>query len=329
MSPGGCGPGSNSGGDPWSNGGGGTWPGGGSGNYGDACWSSSECSSNLCVQSSCSGALFCTKACNSDADCGGTACVGTNVAGLYVCSEGGGTAPPPQNPAPTPPPAPAPPQGDVTPPRVLILSPSNKTVVAPQLSLEANATDDVAVTQVDLYIDGVLAATSSAAPYSFPVQLSRGTHVLKVIARDAAGNQGTAQTMVGVTQDPTPAAPSPAAPTPTAPPLLGYGAVCGGPADCQSGLCAHDGASNRRFCTQACNAAALCPTGSGCFSVAAGPSICAPTSGPLEGPAPTRPTAEDSVGFAGCSVGPNAKASPFMLTTLMLLGLAVLLRRRR
>lgn len=329
MSPGGCGPGSSSGSDPWSDGSG-TFPGGGAGNYGDACWGSAECSSNLCVQSSCSGQLFCTKSCNSDADCGGVACVGTNVFGLYVCSQGGSSAP--TNPAPTPNPTPAPtpaPQGDVTPPRVLILSPSNKTVVAPQLSLEANATDDVAVTQVDLYIDGALAATSSAPPYSFPLTLSRGTHVLKVIARDAAGNQGTAQTMVGVTQDPPPASPSPAAPQPSAPSLLGYGAICGGPADCQSGLCAHDATTNRRFCTQACNATAPCPTGSGCFSVTAGPSICAPTSGPLDGPTPQRPTAEDSVGFAGCHVAAQGKASPFMLTTLMLLGLAAFLRRRR
>ena len=82
-------------------------------------------------------------------------------------------------------------QTDTTPPTVSITSPVNGQTVFGGTSVSVAASDDVAVAQVSLYIDGVLHATDSSAPYTFTFnakKLSRGTHILTAKAWDTAGN---------------------------------------------------------------------------------------------------------------------------------------------
>ena len=62
------------------------------------------------------------------------------------------------------------------------------------ITLSANASDNVGVTMVEFYIDGVLKATSNVAPYTASINsttLSNGAHTLVAKAYDAAGNIGT------------------------------------------------------------------------------------------------------------------------------------------
>jgi hypothetical protein len=53
--------------------------------------------------------------------------------------------------------------------------------------------DNVAVTRVELYVDGVLTATSNAAPFTTKwttKKAASGAHSLQCKAYDAAGNGG-------------------------------------------------------------------------------------------------------------------------------------------
>ena len=62
------------------------------------------------------------------------------------------------------------------------------------ITVSASASDNVGVTMVEFYIDGVLKATSNAAPYTASINsttLSNGSHSLVAKAYDAAGNIGT------------------------------------------------------------------------------------------------------------------------------------------
>jgi len=83
--------------------------------------------------------------------------------------------------------------GDVTPPSVSITSPSPGTTVSGNVTITTSATDNVGVVSVDLYVDNVPAATDIAAPFSFRWNTSHagsGSHTLKAVAHDAAGNTG-------------------------------------------------------------------------------------------------------------------------------------------
>lgn len=79
---------------------------------------------------------------------------------------------------------------DTTAPSVAITS---TLVIGRKLYSSVSATDNVGVVKVNLYLDGALAATSTAAPYRFNVNWSKlgaGTHTLQAKAFDAAGNAG-------------------------------------------------------------------------------------------------------------------------------------------
>jgi hypothetical protein len=62
------------------------------------------------------------------------------------------------------------------------------------ITLSANASDNVGVSNVEFYVDGVLKASSNVAPYSATLNsatLANGSHSLVAKAYDAAGNVGT------------------------------------------------------------------------------------------------------------------------------------------
>ena len=91
-------------------------------------------------------------------------------------------------------------------PTVAISSPADGATVNDSSTIAVTASDDVHVAQVELAVDGTVAAHASAAPYVFPVSglsLAAGTHVLAATAIDAAGNRA-ASTPITVTMDTTP-----------------------------------------------------------------------------------------------------------------------------
>jgi len=78
-------------------------------------------------------------------------------------------------------------------PATSITFPSNNSSVSGIVSVTVNASDNVGVTKVELYVNGVLMATDSGTPYVFSwdtSSLAAGTYTLSTKAYDAAGNVG-------------------------------------------------------------------------------------------------------------------------------------------
>ena len=95
----------------------------------------------------------------------------------------------------------SPPAPDTTPPTASITSPSAGATVSGTTTIDVSASDNVGVTQVQLYVDGTSLGIDNSTPFSFAwdtTKSSNGSHSLQAIAYDAAGNQGTSA-VVGVT----------------------------------------------------------------------------------------------------------------------------------
>lgn len=264
----------------------------------------------------------------------GTFCMESlKTPGLYYCAKPGSTPPsnPPTTPdAGTPTNPPTPPASDSTPPQIAISSPAAMATVPESFTVKTTASDNVGVTRVELLVDGSLLAMRSAAPYDFPLVLKAGSHPIKAIAYDAANNKGEASVTVtvqgGGSTPPTPTTPT-TPETPTTPPPSGgaYGAVCLGPSQCQSSLCARDESTQKSFCTQACVPATVpCPTGSQCFAATGSSYVCAPVAGSTANPS-NRPGVSGE--GMGCAVGHTGEAG--LSLTLLLIGMLLLARRRR
>jgi subtilisin family serine protease len=91
---------------------------------------------------------------------------------------------------------------DTTPPTIKITSPSNGSKVTANVSINVNATDNVAVTKVELYVDGRLQAASTSGPFTIKwntAKAAKGMHTLSCKAYDAAGNTGLSE-LVSVTK---------------------------------------------------------------------------------------------------------------------------------
>ncbi|MHB1343346.1 MAG: Ig-like domain-containing protein [Thermoleophilia bacterium] len=99
---------------------------------------------------------------------------------------GGGGTPPP----------------DTTKPQVAITAPAVNASVSGAVTIAVQASDNVAVTKVEMYVNGSLAATDASAPYSFnwnTLASSNGVYLLRAVAYDAAGNTNEHQVPVTVT----------------------------------------------------------------------------------------------------------------------------------
>jgi hypothetical protein len=84
---------------------------------------------------------------------------------------------------------------DTRAPQVRIISPATSQICKGTVPLTLNATDDVGVTKMEVFLDGVSLATIAPAEPSFQwntAQYSNGAHVLTARAWDAAGNIGEA-----------------------------------------------------------------------------------------------------------------------------------------
>jgi C1A family cysteine protease len=81
---------------------------------------------------------------------------------------------------------------DDVPPAVVITSPNNGTkITSASTTVTVNATDNVKVAKVDLYVDGSQISSSTASPFKLSwntKKLATGAHAITCIAYDAAGN---------------------------------------------------------------------------------------------------------------------------------------------
>jgi Big-like domain-containing protein/VCBS repeat protein len=88
---------------------------------------------------------------------------------------------------------------DVIAPTIAIISPADGTKTrSSRLSVLVAASDNVAVIRVLLYVDGVLAGSSTTPPFTTvwdARSASRGAHTLQCQALDAAGNRGTSRSI--------------------------------------------------------------------------------------------------------------------------------------
>ncbi|ACH38815.1 repeat-containing protein [Citrifermentans bemidjiense Bem] len=106
---------------------------------------------------------------------------------------------------------------DAIAPSVSIVSPVAGSTIGGTVSVSANASDNLAVERVELYLNGALVATSTAAPYGFSwntANAANGSYTVSAKAYDAAGNVGQASATVSVFNDTT--APSVAISSPVA-----------------------------------------------------------------------------------------------------------------
>jgi hypothetical protein len=87
-----------------------------------------------------------------------------------------------------------PPPTDTIAPTTSVVSPLDGSTVSGSVPVNASASDNVGVTRVDLLVDGAVKGSKNAAPYSFSwdsTTVANGSHTLKTMAYDAAGNVGT------------------------------------------------------------------------------------------------------------------------------------------
>lgn len=83
-------------------------------------------------------------------------------------------------------------------PTTSITYPANATTVAGTVSVSADAADNIGVTKIEFYVNGILEATDTSTPYLFSWDtsaLAPGTYTLTTKAYDAAGNVGQSQSV--------------------------------------------------------------------------------------------------------------------------------------
>jgi len=187
---------------------------------------------------------------------------------------------------------------DTTPPTVSITSPSNNASIMPGFAISVQAADDVAISKVELRIDGTLINTDTSAPFSFtaPSTLSQGSHHVEATAIDASNNTakaaidvmyGQSCTTNGCTDSTQVCDDGHCVPGPTT--TGGLGSPCTSNTDCASGSCGDDGAGNK-YCVSSCDPTNnTCPSGFGCVSTGAASGVCWPGA--------------DNGGGGGCNTG--------------------------
>jgi hypothetical protein len=101
------------------------------------------------------------------------------------------------------------PAPDTTPPTVALTAPGSGTTVSGVVTVSASAADDVGVAGVQFQLDGAnLGAEDTAAPFSTTwdtATTGEGSHTLRAVARDAAGNTATSATVTVTVSSNTPA----------------------------------------------------------------------------------------------------------------------------
>lgn len=82
---------------------------------------------------------------------------------------------------------------DTTAPSVSITSPAGGAAVTGTVTISAAASDNIGVSRVEFYIDGVLSGSDTSSPYTYAWNTAgiSGTHTIAARAIDGAGNAGT------------------------------------------------------------------------------------------------------------------------------------------
>jgi hypothetical protein len=97
---------------------------------------------------------------------------------------------------------------DTTPPTTSVTAPANGATVSGTVTVNASASDNVGVTQMQLLIDGTLVASntnSTALSFSWSTaSVANGSHTIVSKAFDAAGNVGTSATITVTVSNGTP-----------------------------------------------------------------------------------------------------------------------------
>ena len=95
---------------------------------------------------------------------------------------------------------------DATAPVVSLTSPAGGATVSGTTTVSASASDNVGVTKIEFYLDGVLQVTDTSAPFSWSwntLASTSGSHTLSTKAYDAAGNSGASAGVVVTVPDTT------------------------------------------------------------------------------------------------------------------------------
>lgn len=85
---------------------------------------------------------------------------------------------------------------DTAPPSIRITSPADGQFISNSITVYSDASDNVGVTKVELYINGKLSSTTTSAPFTTSWstrRLKSGAYKLQTKAYDAAGNAGLSQ----------------------------------------------------------------------------------------------------------------------------------------
>ena len=96
---------------------------------------------------------------------------------------------------------------DTTPPTVAMTSPTNGSTVTGTVNASANATDNVGVTRVEFFRDGVSLGSDTSSPYSIALNtttVANGSHTFGARAYDSAGNVGNATNVTVTVSNTTP-----------------------------------------------------------------------------------------------------------------------------
>jgi MYXO-CTERM domain-containing protein len=205
------------------------------------------------------------------------------------------------------------------PPDVTITRPSQGDTVGSFFVVEAEATDDIEVARVELYLNGALSATLFSGPYIFNAQgLPSGQATLEVRAYDNADEMGSTSITVNVdnacmNNDDCPDGTS-CEDGECLPITGGLGDDCIADDDCVSGLCGMIG--DLQYCTQLCDLTSQdCPGDFECIDAGGGQGACVRTSG------------GDGEETGGCSTT-NSGAGFGWIALLMVFGLVARRRKR-
>jgi hypothetical protein len=101
----------------------------------------------------------------------------------------------------------APQSTDKTAPIAAIQTPSSGAAVTGMTTVTVNASDNVGVTKVEFYVNGVLKNTETVAPYSFSwdtAAIANGSYTLSAKSYDAAGNIGQSSSISVTVNNPAP-----------------------------------------------------------------------------------------------------------------------------
>jgi MYXO-CTERM domain-containing protein len=218
---------------------------------------------------------------------------------------------------------------DDVPPTVTLVEPADGARVGKSFEVLADPADQIRIDgtlqagkidRVELWIDGVRLGTREGTPWVLkaPVSLAVGDHEVEVRAYDGHENMASDSVTVTLVGECTSDADCPAGDTCSDERCLaGVGTFCSVHADCASGQCFVDPATNTKFCTQECSTSdsSSCPSGFTCEKPQVGTPKC-------------MPGADSGGGWCAASAGRGSPAGGLAGILLLVLALALVVRRR-